>query len=500
MKNAEAHQIYQGGSGTGKSFLVRQNIIAAAMTGKYQVVICSLSGKDFRTIEPMKNLHLYSFNSRKYGQSAEERTKAYVDHLLQVLQDFNAEIIRRQEIVERHKVTDLIDIKADRRPPAVILVLEEFSNALEQAGTGRENQSEGKRIKQQILSQIQMVMNYGRSSMCYLLLISQRPSGLIPPGVVKQSVNIVTKVGGSREAALATGIAQSGAENLRVFDEESDDLSQALIVSSRQKRIVDVPFTPLDELTALAMTYENEVRFTGHPEWVSFYEKPQSKQITLSLSANMPAGQPIREYSRKQVVTSVTVTDGSGANRAPVKEKAVNIEPVTISKTLKPTLPLASWLTYFDRTYPEVNWPENSPHPSKPQWVALSLFAAAKADYMQISGPAVFNGSHKEHRDSWSTLLKYRQALTTKVNLDQLNQELNQIIGFYHEGYPLIKGFLPEKAALTMERFIALGLCVHAGLSKNQTVLGVFGNKKGTYMSYLAHAENMMSLYAASKR
>ncbi|MEM9773171.1 MAG: hypothetical protein AAF902_01230 [Chloroflexota bacterium] len=499
MKNAEVHQIYQGRSGNGKSFLVRQNIIAAAMSGRYQVTICALSGKDYRSIEPMKNLHLFSFNSRKYGREADERVKAFVDHLLQILKDFNAEIIRRQEMVERYGVTDLNDVRADQRPPALMLILEEFTNALEQASTGRAKKADGAAIRDEILSQVQMIMNYGRSSMCFLLLVAQRPSGVIPPGIVKQAVNIVTRVGGPREASTVTGVAQSGAEHLRVFDEESDELSQALIVSSRQKRIVDVPYTPLDALTALAMTYENEVRFTSDPQWVSFYKRSQNRQITLALSPNVPTHAPVRESKRNKTVTRVTVPAESGSIRAQTVRKVEKIESVTPTQNLKPALPLASWLTYFERTYPQINWPENSPHPSKHQWVALSLFAAAKADYMQISGPAVFNGSHGDHRDSWATVLKYRHSLTAKVDLSQLKRELDQVIAFYYEGYPIVKGFLPENAALTMERFIALGLCIHAGLSKNKTVLGVFGNKKGTYMSYHSHAENMMRLYAASK-
>ena len=494
MRNSEAHLIFSGITGTGKSVLVNQFVLAAAMSGLYQVVIVSLSKKDYQLIEHMRNVHIFSFDGRNFETDG-ERYRAYSDLLLATLEDFNGEVVRRQEIVTRYQKRDLRQVRADQRPPAVLLVLEEFTNALEFAGFGLPRAKKSA-AKGALIDALQIGINFGRSSMMHLAIVGQRPSGVIPSGVRKQSVNVTTRVADVAEAALATGRKKSGAERLRVFNSHTGEPGQALVVGSLTNEVVEIPYSPDELISKLSRTYEDKenIRFAGQPTWMSVYENPDLQKVTVTVPLSSPTDTDDADQARAPAatrgVTAITSTTGSGPVPSPTHAGSRASQVVTPPK--QPMLTTDAVVQIFTKQHGQLPLKiEKSDPPTLEQFIAMGLFAAAGLPYKQLAGPAIFNGSHGNHFDS----ARYSHALVARLaetfDTESIQNELRHLTKFYYRGFQLLE--TPD--ALSISRWVGLGLCVHSQLTQNKSVRAIFGAKNGRYVGYFKKAQEFHKLY-----
>jgi hypothetical protein len=491
MRNSEAHLIFSGITGTGKSVLVNQFVLAAAMSGLYQVVIVSLSKKDYQLIEHMQNVHIFSFDGQKFETDG-ERYRAYSDLLLTTLKDFNAEVVCRQEIVTRYQKRDLHEVRADQRPPAVLLVLEEFTNALEFAGFGLPRAKKSA-AKGALIDALQIGINFGRSSMMHLAIIGQRPSGVIPGGVRKQSVNVTTRVADVTEAALATGRKKSGAEQLRVFNSQTGVPGQALVVGSLTNKIVEIPYSPDEIISKLSRTHEDKenIRFAGQPTWMSVYESPDHREVTVTvpLSSATDTNTAQAQADVKEG-TAITNTTESGPIPSPTTVGSRSSQVVTPPK--RPMLTTDAVVQIFTKQHGQLSLEmvKNTP-PTLEQFIALGLFSVAGLPYKQLAGPAIFNGSHEKYFDS----AHYTHALITRLgkifDTEIIQNELRHLTKFYYRGFQLLE--TPD--SLSVSRWVGLGLCVHSQMTQNKSLRAIFGAKNGRYASYFKKAQEFHKLY-----
>lgn len=285
MEGPESHLLITGTTGTGKSVYVNQLITAAAMSGRYQVVITALSGKDYYTVRDMKNVHLLTAMDRLPKDADADRIMAkFAQDLPNQILSFNREVVRRQRLATAKGQRELIDIRADQRPPAVLFVVEEFLNALEQVKSGftiQERQDDGSvvpvkykgsKAKAWVMGQITVALQFGRSSLMHLVLLGQRPTAAIPNGIKKQMILSTFRVSDAQEAAWATAMQKSGAETLRLVDAKKGVPGQIFVKGAFDQHRLTVPLTSDDMLTEAAQMYETIVDHLGEPTWVYGYK------------------------------------------------------------------------------------------------------------------------------------------------------------------------------------------------------------------------------------
>lgn len=489
MANSESHLLFSGITGTGKSMLVNQAVLGAAMTGNYQVVIVSLSGKDYSLVKNMKNVHLYTMDESDIDDTS-ELMAAFSRMLLQSVSDTNGEIMARQKLMRRKGLRDLRKYRADYRPPAILLVLEELTNAINMAGYG-DTTANRRKSKYMLLDGLKMLINYGRSSMVHVAAVGQRPAGIIPPTMRKQTLNIVTRVADANESNIATGRSKLGAESLRVFDPSTNTPGQALVVGSTTNLTVDIPYSPDDLIEQLAQCHDDAVKNAGPPIWLTAYKDQQKQrrfdEIKLRiprLNRADPAPEPVDTPTPVTTVTTVTTSPVGGT----IEPSTSGKPPVTQVVTPKPVTPTAAQLAnLLAAHHPQLQLTDP---PTKNQWLALGLFTTIGAPYT-VSGPAVFNGSHGSYTEAHQAAEKFVTSLKSNLYLAPLQKSLKSILAFYANGYGLINA--PD--SLPKLRWVALGLCIHAGMSQNATITAVFGNKNGRYVAFFKQAGEFGQLY-----
>ena len=207
MSGNESHLMLTGGTGLGKGVLMNQMLIAAAMSGLYQVVIVSHSGKDYRVIaDEMKNIHLFAFGD---NPDPIQSLHAYVEAMPLVVRSAYTEVSRRQKLCEQHRVTKVGDLRVEYRPPHVLLVIEEFADTAAQIRSLR-----GAKHLAEMFGLVGAVAKTGRSSNVHLVLINQSPVGEIPRAVRAEMRMATFAQNNAQDAFWTTNVNGSGAEHL----------------------------------------------------------------------------------------------------------------------------------------------------------------------------------------------------------------------------------------------------------------------------------------------
>ncbi len=149
-----------GTTGEGKSrYLLRPAIAAALMSG-WQVIMADPELHSFRAIADSEHPNAYLMNTNE-------------DTLLKFARSIYHEHVRRNEILARYKVSMIDGIRADRRPPRVLIVVDEYSNMLD---TIRDKNKEGNKIANSVQLAFGRVAKAGRKTGLHLILVAQRPT------------------------------------------------------------------------------------------------------------------------------------------------------------------------------------------------------------------------------------------------------------------------------------------------------------------------------------
>lgn len=294
MEGSESHPLFSGITGTGKSVLVNQVVIAAAMSGLYQVVIAAMTGKDYQIVAGMKNVHLVSY--AEGVADPKEALAKFAAELPKVVDSVNGEVTRRSRLMSEYQVRQLSDIRADMRPRSVLFLIEEFTNGIEQIKA-----TQGSRVAMEFLGQVMIAVQYARSANVHIGLIGQRPTAQIPQNIRQQMVKVSMRVANEQEAYWATGVKNSGAETLQVIEPRAGITGEAVVVGALSgcQRVI-IPLTSDDVLRQAAQFHEAETPFCGEPGWLYGYKPNPVQAVTR------PRSDVVRMENR--VVTNAVTT------------------------------------------------------------------------------------------------------------------------------------------------------------------------------------------------
>ena len=162
------HHLVGGMTGNGKtSSLVRPIAAMAAASGAYQVLIIDTSGKNFRLMsDNHKNIHTLVLPHNRYDEA---------------LNAVFAEIERRNRWLAGLDgyITELREVPEAQRPPSVLVVIDEYSNAYE---SNREI----------IEAPTNQIVREGRSVGVHLMVVAQRLTADGVGTTTRSQMNIVT--------------------------------------------------------------------------------------------------------------------------------------------------------------------------------------------------------------------------------------------------------------------------------------------------------------------
>ena len=268
MRGSESHLSIIGMTGTGKSILVNQFLISAAMTGNYQVVVVTRTKKDYVQIEEMPNIHILEYGT---GYSAAESRQVYAKKLPTIFDSVLQEMVRRQDYLQKKGVRSVYakKLRPDERPHNIIIVIEEFINAVEMIGLLQSQQD-----KKSFLAQIQAGVQEFRSVGMKLVVVGQKASGSIPQGVLQQMTAVTLRVGSSQESFWATGRKQVNAHELRVIDsEDNPKVSSEILLTGTKSgtRRCNMPITSDDTIEKAVAMFADEIRVYPEPSWIHDY-------------------------------------------------------------------------------------------------------------------------------------------------------------------------------------------------------------------------------------
>lgn len=314
MEGSESHPLFSGITGTGKSVLVNQVVIAAAMSGLYQVVIAAMTGKDYQIVSEMKNVHLVSY--AEGVADPKEALAKFATELPKVVDSVNSEVTRRSRLMSEYEVRQLSDIRADVRPRSVLFLIEEFTNGIEQIKA-----TQGARVAMEFLGQVMIAVQYARSANVHIGLIGQRPTAQIPQNIRQQMVKVSMRVANEQEAYWATGVKNSGADTLQVVEPRAGIPGEAVVVGALSgcQRVI-VPLTPDDVLRQAAQFHEAETPFCGEPTWLYGYRpkpqtRPQTSLVRLENRVNLPVTNLVTTRPKANIVTTLSpVTNGTNGH------------------------------------------------------------------------------------------------------------------------------------------------------------------------------------------
>lgn len=270
MRGSESHLSIIGMTGTGKSVLVNQFLVAATMTGNYQVVVVTRTKKDYTRIESMPNIHILDYGS---GYSAAESRQVYAKELPIIFNSVLEEMVRRQNYLQKKGVGSVYakQLRPDERPHNMIVVFEEFINAVEMIGL-----LNGQQEKNRFLAQVQVGVQEFRAVGMKLVLVGQKASGAIPQGILQQMTAVTLRVGSSQESFWATGRKKIGAESLRVIDDEDNPKVSSEILLTGTKsgtRRCNMALTSVDTIEKAVEMFRDEIRTYPAPTWLHDYER-----------------------------------------------------------------------------------------------------------------------------------------------------------------------------------------------------------------------------------
>ena len=311
MERQDAHLFISGMTGSGKSVLVNQIMIAAARSGLYQVNLVGRSMKDYSLITGMKNIHTVKFGK-------DDGNGAYEDELPKVLESAYSEIVSRQQFLESRGKRQLSDVRADQRPQSVLLVIDEFTNAAESIKLNNGNRYVGS-----LFSNAIRIAQEGRAVGVHLVLIGQRPTAMVPKSLRAQMVNITYRTANAQESFWATGSKTSDAENLIMGDHKTGTMSQISVTGGYINAKAFVPLTT-DVMLSQA-TKDDDSRPASEPFWLHKYQSPtrlpqqppqrntlpteiiESARAFSPVRAKKPAGNGFRDHVKAIANTAKTL-------------------------------------------------------------------------------------------------------------------------------------------------------------------------------------------------
>jgi hypothetical protein len=268
MRGSESHLSVIGMTGTGKSVLVNQFLVTAAMTGNYQVVIITRTKKDYTKIEDMPNIHVLDYGS---GFSAAESRQVYAKSLPVIFDSVLEEMVRRQNYLQKKGVSSVYakKLRPDERPSNLIIVIEEFINAVDMIGLLQSQQE-----KNRFLGQVQAGVQEFRAVGMKLVVVGQKASGSIPQSVLQQMTAVTLRVGSSQESFWATGRKKINAHELRVVDnEDNPKISSEILLTGTKSgtRRCNMPLTSDATIEAAVGMFRDEIRTYPPPSWIHDY-------------------------------------------------------------------------------------------------------------------------------------------------------------------------------------------------------------------------------------
>jgi len=275
MSESESHLIIQGASGYGKSYLVNQTILGAALTGLYQVVLIGKSTKDFAAVSQMNNVHPVRLRE---SAAADEMGVSYPEQLLGALNSAYMELCTRQRLLEDKSVSKMANIRMRDRPQSILIVIDEFSNAVLSA----DNSSS--KLSRQLQGRVTQIAQEGRAVNMHLLLVGQRAAAVIDKRLRAQMVSIVYRTKDATESYLATGSKEINAHQLIVGDPKNGRPHQIAICDERRNRYAFVPATPASDFKRLAELDTSEVG--EEPFWLHGYQSPNRTASVPSVVEN----------------------------------------------------------------------------------------------------------------------------------------------------------------------------------------------------------------------
>ncbi|MBE2200450.1 MAG: hypothetical protein IAE79_17680, partial [Anaerolinea sp.] len=249
--------------------------------------------------------------------------------------NFNQEVVRRQRLLTQHGARQISDLPEGARPPETILLIEEFTNALnhvEEAG--------GRKARAEITGRVASAVQFGRASGMHLILIGQRPTGNIPNSIKKQMVYLSLRVADAQEAFWSTNRQKSGADQLRVVDVDHGLAGEALVVGALSgMRKVTVPLTSDIDLRLAAGAYADRTPVLPAPTWLTTGVTPVTDETSRPVTNqrnNRETGDfsPSHQGEDAVLVTPVTtLRGGSIAAAAP---------PLRVSMPVPATMAVSS--------------------------------------------------------------------------------------------------------------------------------------------------------------
>jgi hypothetical protein len=290
------HLLVNGQTGSGKTMSVLRPLAAmVAVSGLFQVVILDKSGRNFRTLETHPNIHVIRYNHEQLPAMAES---------------IYNEIMRRDRwLAGRPGNPTTIDrARADRRPPRVLVMVDEYANA---AGLLK---TQDKTAYGRLTTAMIQTAQEGRAMSVHLALVAQRPDHTQINTTLRGQLDGVTfRMRDANDARLADA---PGAENL--------DAGQA-ILSQPGGYTTAAMFRPTDgELRQLLAT--DQPQDMGAPTWLRGYEE------TADPLRNTPDQAAAGRALPAETAVSATVTlDQDPVTRpvTPVTEAVTAAESVT---------------------------------------------------------------------------------------------------------------------------------------------------------------------------
>jgi len=337
MNDQDVHLLVTGVTGSGKSHWLNLFCATAAISGLYQVVLIARNDKDYKLLEPLVNFHVYASKS---GGGIEARTNYATKTIPMILERLVGEMDRRGQWLSGrgNNERNVDEVRADSRPPHIVVVFEELGNALILLETT------DKAAYKTAVTHLTMLAQEARSVGIHIVGLTQRPMASIIPTNATAQLKTLTYQQDSTEAAFrATGIRNSGAERLQAgkYKQLPQVPAEALLVDSNGPVILNMPLVGDDEIQQVVATAVTKgVKDRGKPNWIG----AEDSEVELVTTAISPITSPVVV---KVMDDGVTIEPGYGVNGNPnVSHSSTYLAPeiavVTVTDTYKRIQKLAT--------------------------------------------------------------------------------------------------------------------------------------------------------------
>lgn len=237
------HILVTGQTGSGKTKAVlRPLAVMTALSGLFQVVIFDKSGRNFRLLQH-PDIHLATYSE---------------ESLPELCEALYGEVRRRDAWLAQHPdhPEELSDVRADRRPPRLLVIIDEFANTM---GSLLES---NRRAAGRVTSALIRVAQEGRAMGIHLALVAQRPDATQINTTLRGQLSGITFV--MRDANDARIAQAPGAETL--------ERGEAIFSHNTGYERMQMFYPTPEELRqGLALA---EARDWGRPSWL-----PQSTML-----------------------------------------------------------------------------------------------------------------------------------------------------------------------------------------------------------------------------